>query len=78
MLAAQDILESIAVPAAISAGEAAIARNESLRSADRAGTNGVHEAGGDGVTVTRRQCAGSFVDTMARTRAAGEAIVWGV
>ena len=75
--AARGIIEPQAMPAAISAVEAAIAREESLRPADRTAAD-AQAPQADSEAVSLRQRAWPLVEMMRRAHAAGEAIVWGV
>lgn len=75
--AAKGIIQAEARPAAIKAVEAAIARDESRRPAERSAAD-AQEPGNDGHEVSLRQRAWPLLEMIKRAHAAGEAIVWGV
>ncbi len=75
--APKGIIRPEAMPAAISAAEAAVARDESLRTAGRPAAADAEDPGDDGA-VSLRQRAWPLVEMMRRALAAGEPIVWGV
>ena len=66
------------MPGAISALEAAVAREDANRKSrgDEADANGDAPRGGEGVTL--RQRAVPFLDMLRRCEKAGKEIVWGV
>lgn len=76
--AAQGILQPQAMPAAIRAVEAAIARDEALPPAQGCAGADALQAAGRGEPVSLRQRAWPLVEMMRRAHNAGEAIVWGV
>lgn len=71
--ARQGIVEPAAMPAALRAVEAAVARDE----AAPAGAV-VHDGDEDGAAVSLRQRAWPLVEMMKRAHAENEPIVWGV
>jgi hypothetical protein len=64
------------IPAAISALEAAVAREDAERQARGDAGNGDAPRGGEGITL--RQRAVPFLDMLRRCEKAGKEIVWGV
>jgi len=76
--AATGIIPPAAMPAAIEAVEAAIARDESTRGETQVAAPGAGESAADDDGVSLRQRAWPLVEMMKRAQAEGEAIVWGV
>lgn len=72
------IIEPLAMPAAITAIEAAVARDEALQSPGRAADTDVPGPDGEAQSVSLQQRAWPLVEMMRRALAAGEVIVWGV
>lgn len=76
--AAKGIIEPLAMPAAIGALEAALARDDALHSPDRVADADVPTPDGDAELVPLRQRAWPLVEMMRRAHSAGEPIFWGV
>lgn len=76
--AAKGIIEPSAMPAAISALEAAVARDDALQPSGRGVDTDVRPPDGDAEPVSLRQRAWPLVEMMRQAHDAGEAIVWGV
>lgn len=77
--AAKGIIEPPAMPAAIGALEAAMARDDALQRPGRAADTEVPRPDdGDADPVSLRQRAWPLLEMMRRAHATGEPVVWGV
>jgi len=75
---ATGIIESQALPAAMGAIEAAIAKDEAQRAPQRSGDEDGWVTGNDDEPVSLRRRVWPLLDMMRRAHAAGAAVVWGV